>query len=94
MLKFKVIEELKPNTEILKLLENYNYTIKKGQVKYLTNTNLKFIKPTEYIITYPTILTIYEYKVNEISNKPFYIKELNQKYNLNEIKEILLKIKN
>ena len=35
-----------------------------------------------------------EYKVNEISNKPFYIKELNQKYNLNEIKEILIKIKN
>ena len=94
MLKFKVIEELKPNTEILKLLENYNYTIKKGQIKHLTNTNLKFVKPAEYIINYPTTITIYEYKVNEISNKPFYIKELNQKYNLNEIKEILVKIKN
>ena len=94
MLKFKVIEELKPNTEILELLENYNYTIKKGQIRHLTNTNLKFIKPTEYIINSPTTLTIYEYKVNEISNKPFYIKELNQKYNLNEIKEILVKIKN
>ena len=94
MLKFKVIEELKPNSELLELIENYNYMIKKGQIKYLTNTNLKFIKPTEYIITYPTTLTIYEYKVNEISNKPFYIKELNQKYNLNEIKEILIKFKN
>ena len=94
MLKFKVIEELKPNTEILELMVNYNFIIKKGQIKHLTNTNLKFIKPTEYIITYPTILTIYEYKANEISNKPFYIKKLNQKYNLNEIKEILLKIKN
>ena len=94
MLKFKVIEELKPNTEILELLENHTYTIKKGQIKYLTNTNLKFIKPTEYIIKSPTTLTIYEYKVNEISNKRFYIKELNQKYNLNEIKEILIKFKN
>ncbi len=94
MLKFKVIEELKPNTEILKLLENYTYTIKKGKIKHLTNTNLKFIKPTEYVIKSPTTLTIHEYKVNEISNKPFYIKELNQKYNLNEIKEILVKIKN
>ena len=94
MLKFKIIEELKPNTKILELLENYAYTIKKGQVKYLTNTNLKFIKPTEYVIKSPTTLTIYEYKANEISNKPFYIKELNQKYNLNEIKEILIKFQN
>lgn len=93
MLKFKVIEELKPNTEILELMVNYNFIIKKGQIKHLTNTNLKFIKPTEYIINSPTTLTIYEYKVNEISNKPFYIKELNQKYNLNEIKEILIKFK-
>ena len=93
MLKFKVIEELKPNTEILELMVNYNFIIKKGQIKHLTNTNLKFIKPTEYIINSPTTLTIYEYKVNEISNKPFYIKELNQKYYLNEIKEILIKFK-
>ena len=64
MLKFKIIEELKPNTEILKLLENYNYTIKKGQIRHLPNTNLKFIKPTEYIINSSTTLTIYEYKVN------------------------------
>ena len=94
MLKFKVIEELKPNSELLELIENYNYTIKKGKIRHLTNTNLKFVKPTEYIINSPTTLTIYEYKVNEISNKPFYIKELNQKYNLNEIKEILIKFKN
>ena len=93
MLKFKVIEELKPNTEILELMVNYNFIIKKGQIKHLTNTNLKFIKPTEYIINSPTTLTIYEYKVNEISNKPFYIKEHNQKYYLNEIKEILIKFK-
>lgn len=31
MLKFKVIEELKPNSELLELIENYNYTIKKGK---------------------------------------------------------------
>ena len=34
-----------------------------------------------------------EYKVNEISNKPFYINEHNEKYNLKEIKQILLKLK-
>lgn len=41
-----------------------------------------------YLITYPTTLTIYEYKVNEIANKPFYIKEHKQKYNLKDIKQI------
>ena len=50
------------------------------------------LKPTEYLITYPTTLTIYEYKVNEIANKPFYIKEYKQKYNLKEIKQILMKL--
>ena len=94
MLKFKVIEKLKPNIELLNILGNYNYTVKKGQIRHLTNTNLKFIKPAEYIIKSPTTLTIYEYKANEISNKPFYIKEHNQKYNFNEIKEILIKFKN
>ena len=41
-----------------------------------------------------TTLTILEYKVNEISNKPFYIKEHNEKYNLKEIKQILIKLSN
>ena len=94
MLKFKVIEELKPNSELLELIENYNYTIKKRKIRHLTNTNLKFVKPTEYIINSPTTLTIYEYKVNEISNKPFYIKEHDEKYNLKEIKQILIKLSN
>ena len=40
---------------------------------------IQTLKPnTEYLITYPTTLTILEYKVNEISNKPFFIKEHNQ----------------
>ena len=48
---------------------------------------------TEYLITYSSILTIFEYKVNEIANKNFYIKEHHQKYNLKEIKQILIKLK-
>ena len=90
MLEFKTIEELKPNTKLLELIKEYTYKIKKGKVKILLNTNLQFIEPTEYIITYPITLTIFEYKVNEISNKPFYINEHKQKYNLKEI-EILIK---
>ena len=93
MIEFKTIQSLKPNTEILEIIKNSEYKIKNGKVKNLLHTNLQVIKPTEYLITYPITLTILEYKVNEISNKPFYIKEHNQKYNLKEVKQILMKIK-
>ena len=93
MLEFNTIEELKPNTELLELIKIFTHTINKGKIKYLLNTNLQFIEPTEYLITYPITLTILEYKVNEINNKPFYIKEYNEKYNLKEIKQILSKLK-
>ena len=92
MFEFKTIEELTPNNEILDIIKNYEYTIENGLVKVLINTNLKFIEPTKYLITKPITLTILEYKVNEISNKPFYIKEYNSIYNLKEIKAILSKI--
>ena len=94
MLEFKVIQELKLNTEILEIIKSYTYITKNGKVKLLMKTNLHFIEPTDYLITYPTTLTILEYKVNEISNKPFYIKEHNGKYNIKEIKEILIKLSN
>ena len=93
MIEFKTIQSLKPNTEILEVIKDYKYKIKNGKVKHLLHTNLQVIEATEYLITYPITLTILEYKVNEISNKPFYIKEHNQKYNLKEVKQILMKIK-
>lgn len=93
MLEFKVIQELEPNAEILEIMKDYIYKTKKGKVKHLLHTNLQFIEPTEYIISSPTLLTILEYKVNDISNKPFYIKEHKQKYNLKGIKEILAKLR-
>ena len=92
MFEFEVIQYLKPNDEILEIIKSYAYTVKNGKIKHLKSTNLQFIEPTEYLITYPTILTIYEYKVNEIANKNFYIKEHKQKYNLKEIKQILIKL--
>ena len=93
MLKFKIIQELKPNEELLEIIKNYNYTIKNGKIKHLIAANLQFIEPTEYLITYPITLTVLEYKANEISSKPFYIKEYQQKYNLKEVKQILIKLK-
>ena len=93
ILEFKIIQELKPNEKLLEIIKNYNYTIKNGKIKHLIATNLQFIEPTEYLITHPITLTILEYKVNEISSKVFYIKEYQQKYNLKEVKQILIKLK-
>ena len=50
MLKFKTIEELKPNPKLLELIKDCTYKTKKGKVKVLVNTNLQFIEPTEYLI--------------------------------------------
>lgn len=93
MLEFKTVETLKPNAEILEVIKDYRYKIKKGTIKHLLHTNLQVIEPTTYLITYPTPLTILEYKINEISSKPLYIKQHNQKYNLKEILQILKKLK-
>ena len=93
MLEFNTTLELKPNTELLELIKDFTYTINNGKIKHLLKTNLQFIEPTQYIIKSPIQLTILEYKVNEISNKPFYIKEHNEKYTLKEIKQILSKLK-
>lgn len=93
MLEFNTIQTLKPNTEILEVIKDYKYKIKNGKVKNLLHTNLQVIEPTEYLITYPTTLTILEYKVNEISNKPFFIKEHNQKNSISETIQILQKLR-
>ena len=89
MLEFKVIENLEPNKGLTDILKEFKYKIKLGQIKTILHTNLQVIIPTEYKITYPTTLTMLEYKVNEISNKPFYIKERKEKYNLKEIETFL-----
>lgn len=92
MLDYKITEKLKPNQELIKMLDNFKYKTKLGKVKMILHTNLQIVEPTEYLIISPTTLTILEYKVNEINNKPFYIKEYKNKYSLSEIKTILKKL--
>ena len=89
MLNFTLEEQINPNKEILDLLNKVLYKANKGTIRVLNGTNLKFIKPTVYIIKKPIKLTIYKYEVNEINNKNYYIKEHNKKYSLKEIKSIL-----
>ena len=94
MLDFKVSEELEPNVKILKIIKSYKYTTTNGEIKVLLKTNLQLVTPTTYTITSPTKLTIFEYKINEISGKSYYIKEYNKKYNLKELKQILKNLTN
>lgn len=92
MLEFEIIETINPNIEILKLIKDYSFETKQGHIKIIKLTNLKVVEPTIYLITSPFCLTIYEYKLNEISNKNFYIKEYKEKYNFEELKKLLVKI--
>ena len=61
MLEFEILQELETNAEILKIIKDYEYRAKSGRIKHLKATNLQFIEPTEYLITYPTTLTILSY---------------------------------
>ena len=62
MLEFKILQDLEPNAEILEIIKDYEYIVKNGKIKHLKATNLQFIEPTEYLITYPSTLTIKDIK--------------------------------
>ena len=89
MLNFKLEERIKPNEDLLVLLQKMDYKVINGAIKTLEGTNVKIIFPVQYIIYKPIQTTILEYKVNDINSKPFIIEEENQKYSLREIKSFL-----
>lgn len=60
MLKFEIIQELQPNSDILKLIKNYTYTVKNGEIKHLRAANLQFVEPTQYVMIFLASLTILE----------------------------------
>lgn len=35
MLEFEIVQELKPNAEILKIIKDYDFTIKNGKITHL-----------------------------------------------------------
>lgn len=42
MLEFKIIQKLKLNEVLLKIIKNYNYTIKNRKIMHLMAINLQF----------------------------------------------------
>ena len=63
MLELEIIQELKPNTEILDIIKNCTYITKNGKFKHLLKTNLQFVEPT--------YISYYSYYIKLIK-QPFY----------------------
>ena len=78
MLNFKLEERIKPDKEILIL-------------ELLSKTQYKVVNGADIIIK-PFKLTILEYKVVEINNKPFIIEDENKKYYWKYIKSTMITI--
>lgn len=95
MLEFKVVEKFLPHEEILKTIKDCKckYLVRKGMIKKCLNTNIQFVVPTIYLITYPYELIIHEYHLNEISDKHLYIPVHKQKYNFKKLKNIISNLK-
>ncbi len=49
MLEFKTIETSKLNTEILEIIKDYTYKVKKGKIKHIIHTNY-YLSVSNYII--------------------------------------------
>lgn len=93
MIEFTNVKKEKANKNIKERLTNCTCKIKLGSTKTINGTNLKVIEPTIYTISKPFKLTIYEYDIKEVNDKPYYIKEHNKKYSLNEILSLLNRLK-
>ena len=93
---FKMIKEsLNSNNRLLEVLDSHNltYTVKKGEIRLIESTNLKIVIPTIYVVTKPFNLEILEYELTEKSNRPIYVKTLNQKFNIKELERLIKKLK-
>lgn len=105
MLEFKIILELKPNTEILEIIKNYTYITKNGKVNVFLSDDEKFIlkrassklnlSQSEYI---RNLIVGYEIKIPEVKEEPKPKKEEyiieNIAKALEENIECLIKVKN
>lgn len=86
MIEFKTIKTLKPSEKVLKTI---NYTrpiklsVKNGEIRVITPTNIQTITPIKYIITYDDRkIELNEYPISEIKGNNFY--NVNTKKSFNE----------
>ena len=98
MFEFEVIQDLKPNDEILEIIKNYDYTVKNGkkrlidciEIKRNKNYNIEItnIKFTEdFISKSSTDYINYLYEILKNNNVGFHYKEAINKQELEKLQE-------
>jgi len=93
MVELDVIEELKPDGSVLKVISESKPTMLKisnGKVNQIKRTNIKPIEPIIYELTFKDeTLVIWQYPINEIEGNKFYMPDTKNTYSLPEIKQLL-----
>jgi hypothetical protein len=93
MVELDVIEELKPDSNVLKVIGESKPTMIKvsnGKVNQIKRTNIKSIEPIIYELTFKNeILIIWQYPIAEIEGNKFYIPDTKNTYSLPEIRKLL-----
>lgn len=93
MVELDVIEELKPDSNVLKVISGSKPTMIKvsnGKVNQIKRTNIKSIEPIIYELTFKDkTLIIWQYPINELEGNKFYIPNTKNTYSLPEIRELL-----
>lgn len=93
MVELNVIEELKPDNSVLKVIGESKPTMLKvsnGKVNQIKKTNIKSIEPIIYELTFKDeTLIIWQYPINELEGNKFYIPNTKNTYSLPEIRELL-----
>lgn len=93
MVELDVIEELKPDSNVLKVISESKPTMLKvsnGKVNQIRKTNIKSIEPIIYELTFKTeTLIIWQYPIEEIEGNNFYMPDTKNTYSLPEIRKLL-----
>jgi hypothetical protein len=93
MVELDVIEELKPDSNVLKAISESKPTMIKvsnGKVNQIKKTNIKSIEPIIYELTFKDeTLIIWQYPINELEGNKFYIPNTKNTYSLLEIRKLL-----
>lgn len=93
MVELDVVEELKPDNSVLKVISESKPTMIKvsnGKVNQIKRTNIKSIEPIIYELTFKSeTLIIWQYPINELEGNKFYIPNTKNTYSLPEIRKLL-----
>ena len=93
MVELDVVEELKPDNIVLKVISEskpIQLKISNGKVNQIRRTNIKSVEPIIYELTFSNqTLVIWQYPIDELEGNKFYMPNTKNTYSLPEIKKLL-----